>query len=251
MRTLRVIRIGFAFLLAAIALAACGGDDDSGGGASSLPQGSEPVDLNPEDFTTEIDNPYWPMQPGARWVYRESEGGSELRVVVTVTDETKRIANGVDARVVHDVVSENGEPVEVTDDWYAQDSAGNVWYLGEETAEYENGKVKSRSGSFEAGVDGAQPGIAIPGDPQVGSTFRQEYLAGEAEDFAEVLSTDAKARVPVGSFDGVLNTKDVNPLEKPRPVEHKFYAKGVGPVLATTVSGGSGVEELVSYEQPQ
>ena len=239
-------------LLAALVVAGCGGDDggDAGAGASgSLPRGSEPVDLNPDEFTTKIDNPYWPMTPGNRWVYRESEGGSELRVVVTVTERTKTIANGIEARVVHDVVSENGAPIEVTDDWYAQDSDGNIWYLGEDTAEYENGKVVSRSGSFEAGVDGAQPGIAMPGDPQAGSSYRQEYLAGEAEDFAEVLSTDAKVKVRYGSFDGALKTKDVNPLEKPKPVEHKFYAEGVGPVLAETVAGGSGVEELVSFTE--
>jgi hypothetical protein len=237
-----------AVLLAALAVAGCGGGDGDDESASrDLPRGGEPVELNPDEFTTEIDNPYWPMTPGNRWVYRETEGGAELRVVVTVTERTKRIANGVEARVVRDVVTEDGEPIEVTDDWYAQDSDGNVWYLGEDTAEYANGRVVTRSGSFEAGVDGAQPGIAMPADPQVGSTYRQEFLAGEAEDFAEVLSTNAKVKVPYGSFDGALKTMDVNPLEKPKPVEHKFYAVGVGPVLAETVAGGGGVEELVSF----
>ena len=119
------------------------------------------------------------------------------RVVVTVTDRTKQIANGVEARVVHDVVTEDGEPVEVTDDWYAQDSDGNIWYLGEDTAEYENGKVVSTAGSFEAGVDGAQPGIALPADPEAGTTYRQEYYAGEAEDEGEIVSLDEQAEVPV------------------------------------------------------
>jgi hypothetical protein len=236
-------------LVAAIAVGACGGDGGEEPASASLPRGSEPVNLDPAEFTTEIDNPYWPMAPGNRWVYRESEGGGELRVVVTVTDRTKRIANGIEARVVHDVVSQKGEPIEVTDDWYAQDSDGNIWYLGEDTAEYRNGEVVTRSGSFEAGVDGAQPGIAMPGDPQVGSTYRQEYLAGEAEDFAEVLSTDAEVEVPYGRFDGTLQTRDVNPLEKPKPVEHKFYVEGVGPVLAETIAGGSGVEELIGFRE--
>jgi hypothetical protein len=234
-------------LSAPLALAACG-DDDSGSGdggatsASQLPQGSEPVQLDPTDFSTEIDNPYWPMTPGSRWVYREGKA----RVVVTVTDRTKEIANGVTARVVHDVVSEGGDPVEVTDDWYAQDSEGNIWYLGEDTAEYENGKVASREGSFEAGVDGAQAGIIMPADPQVGQSYRQEYYKGEAEDSGKILAHDASAKVPFGSFEGCVETEDLNPLAKPRQIEHKFYAEGVGPVLTIDVANGDR-EELLSY----
>jgi hypothetical protein len=165
------------------------------------------------------------MAPGDRWVYRETgEGEPELRVEVTVTDKTKTIANGIEARVVHDVVTKNGQLVEVTDDWYAQDRAGNVWYLGEDTAEYENGKVTTRSGSFEAGVDGAQPGIIMPADPQVGQSYRQEYYAGEAEDAGAVLSLDAQAEVPFGHVGPALMTQDTNPLE-PKVYELKFYAR--------------------------
>jgi hypothetical protein len=246
---------------ATLAIAACGDDDDGGDsngggeagtetsvGAQDLPQGSEPVSLDPSDFSTEIDNPYWPMTPGSRWVYRETdEEGAVLKVAVTVTDQTKLIANGVEARVVHDVVSEDGEPIEITDDWYAQDSAGNIWYLGEDTAEYKNGRVVTREGSFEAGVDGAQPGIIMPADPQPGIAYRQEYYEGEAEDEAKVLSLDAKATVPFGSFDGLLQTEDVNPLSEPPAVEHKFIARDVGPILAVGISGGGGREELISY----
>jgi hypothetical protein len=237
-------------IAAAVAVAACGGNGNGGeSSSSSLPQGSEPVDLNPADFTTEIDNPYWPMAPGSRWVYRETDSeGTVQRVEVTVTNKTKQIANGVEARVVHDVVTEDGEPVEVTDDWYAQDSDGNIWYLGEDTAEYEKGKVVSRAGSFEAGADGAQPGIILPADPEVGTTYRQEYYAGEAEDEGEIFSLDEQAQVPFGRFADVVMTKDTNPLE-PKVLEYKFYARDVGPVLAVSVSGGSDREELVSYQQ--
>ena len=216
------------------------------GSGNDLPQGSEPVKLDPADFTTRIDNPYWPMAPGDKWVYRETDSGSEQRVEVTVTDKTKMIANGIEARVVHDVVTEDGQLVEVTDDWYAQDRAGNVWYLGEETAEYENGKVTTRSGSFEAGVDGAQPGIIMPANPRDGMAYRQEYYEGEAEDKAEVLSTEEKVEVPFGYFEGALLTKDLVPLE-PRVSEYKLYARDVGPVLTVKTSGGSGREELISY----
>jgi hypothetical protein len=238
-----------ALLLAtgAIGLSACDDDGgDSDGSGSSLPTGSEAANLDPSEFTTEIDNPYWPMTPGSRWVYREtgSEGTSD--VVVTVTDRTKTVANGVEARVVHDVVSQDGEPVEVTDDWYAQDADGNVWYLGEKTAEYENGKVASREGSFEAGKDGAEAGVVMPGDPQPGLEYRQEYLEGEAEDYAKVLGFSTRVVVPFGKFESALQTEDVNPLGDPVQVENKFYAKGVGPLMTLDLTG-DGREVLVSY----
>jgi len=254
-----LVGVGVALTLFAGACTGSGGDDGSTQAAASgsgpeggvsvqtLPVGSEPVELDPADFSTEITNPYWPMTPGSRWVYRETDSeGSELRVVVTVTNDTKEIANGVTARVVRDVVSENGEFVEVTDDWYAQDSAGNVWYLGEDTAEYKNGKVKTTAGSFEAGVDGAQAGILLPADPEVGMAYRQEYYEGEAEDAGEVFSLDEQAEVPFGKFDDVLMTKDTTPID-PNILEFKFYARDVGPVLAIAVSGGSDREELLSY----
>ena len=124
---------------------------------SSLPQGSEKANLNPADFTTDIDNPYWPMKPGSRWVYRETDtDGTTEKVVVEVTDKTKKIANGVEARVVRDTVTAGGKPVEVTDDWYAQDQAGNVWYLGEDTKEYENGKVSSTAGLVRGRREGSR-----------------------------------------------------------------------------------------------
>jgi len=226
---------------ALLALASCGGDD-----STALPRGSEPMPLDPADFTTEIDNPYWPMAPGTRWVYREIDAeGNEQRVVVTVTDETREVM-GIEARVVHDVVTEDGVPVEDTFDWYAQDADGNVWYLGEETNEYEDGKVVSTAGSWEAGVGGAQPGIAVPGSPEVGLTYRQEYYAGEAEDAAAVLSVDEQVEAPLGSYTGALMTKDYTPLH-PEILEYKFYARGVGPVVVLGVSGGIGREELVAY----
>jgi len=213
------------------------------GGSSSpkLPQGDETAKLDVADFVSKIDNPYWPMAPGSTWVYREDG----QRVEVTVTNRRKEIL-GIAATVVHDVVSEDGELVEDTFDWYAQDADGNVWYVGEDTKEYENGKVKSTEGSWEAGVDGAQAGVVVAAEPEVGLTYRQEYYRGEAEDAARVLSLDEKVEVPIGRFAGVLMTKDYTPLE-PALVEHKFYAKGVGPVLALTISGGSDREELVRF----
>jgi hypothetical protein len=230
---------------AVLLLAACGGGSDST--SSELPQGAEKVELDAADFTTDIDNPYWPMTPGSRWVYRETDGRGEVqRVEVTVTSRTKTI-DGIEVRVVHDLVTTpDGEKVEDTLDWYAQDSKGNLWYLGEDTTEYENGEPVSKEGSWEHGVDGAQAGIVVPAKPERGLTYREEYYAGEAEDAAEVLSIDGRAGVPFGSFSGTLITRNFTPLE-PNVVELKFYARGIGPVLVVQTSGGASREELVGY----
>ncbi|HET9203575.1 MAG TPA: hypothetical protein VFP67_10610 [Acidimicrobiia bacterium] len=214
-----------------------------------LPQGGEPVDLEPAEFTVAIDNPYWPMDPGSQWVYREvDEEGSTLEVVVTVTTETKEIANGVMARVVRDTVTQDGELLEDTFDWYAQDSAGAIWYLGEDTAEFEDGEITSTAGSFEAGVDGALPGIIMPAEPAAGMRYRQEYHEGEAEDNGEILSIQEQAEAPAGHYEDAILTKDTITIE-PDVLEYKLYARGVGPVLVFGVSGGGGREELIEFHQ--
>ena len=228
--------------------------DTGSGSLQDLPQGSELVNLDPKDFTTRIDNPYWPMDPGTRWTYRETDqGGAKLEVVVTVSDQTKKITNGVTARVVRDTVTKEGKIIEDTFDWYAQDKEGNIWYLGENTAEFENGKLITKAGSFEAGVDGAKPGIIMPADPQDGMKYRQEYYKGKAEDNGEILSTDEMVQSPFGRFDNALLTKDTITIE-PNVLEYKLYARGVGPVLALGVSGepGSREEHLTSvWLKPQ
>jgi hypothetical protein len=214
-----------------------------------LPQGGESVTLDPADFVSVIDNPYWPMVPGTRWVYRESDAeGAVQTVTVTVTSRTRDIS-GVAATVVHDKVTGRDGLVENTFDWYAQDVCGNVWYLGENTKEFEDGEVVTTAGSWEHGVDGAFAGVVVPGDPQVGLTFRQEYYAGEAEDAGAILSLGEQAQVPAGHFRDVMVTKDFTPLH-PRILEFKFYAPGVGPVLAMTISGGSDREDLIAFAPP-
>ena len=232
-----------------VVAAGCGSGDSNDDGdqdpSATLPQGAEPVDIDPARFSPEITNRYWPMKPGTRWTYREiDEEGKELRVVVTATSATKKIANGVTARVVRDTVTEDGELVEDTFDWYAQDRDGTVWYMGEDTAEFEDGKLTTKSGSFEAGVDGALPGVIMPAEPRDGMRYRQEYYKGEAEDNGEVLSVDEQAQVPAGHFERVVLTKDTITIE-PDVLEYKLYAPDVGPVLVVGVSGGGGREELV------
>jgi hypothetical protein len=246
-------RVGAVAVVAAllpVLLVACGGssdDETTAAATSTFPQSNEPANLDPADFTTEIDNPYFPLPVGARWVVRvtNQEGGVQ-RQVMTVTDQTKRIANGVTARVVSDIVSEGGKPVEITKDWYAQDSDGNVWYFGEDTAEIKPNGERDTSGSFEAGVDGADAGVAMLAHPEAGMTYREEYYKGHAEDRSRVLALDQQAEVPFGHFTDVLLTEDYTPIE-PDVLELKFYAKGIGQVLAQTVSGGSEREELISF----
>ncbi len=191
------------------------------------------------------------MVPGTRWIYRETDAdGTVLEIEVVVTDLTKEIANGITARVVRDTVTEDGQIIEDTFDWYAQDADGNIWYLGEDTAEFEDGELATRSGSFEAGVDGALPGIMVPGTPVPGLRYRQEYYAGEAEDNGEVLAVDERVEIGFGVFEKVLMTADTTGLD-PSVLEHKFYAIGIGPVLVIDVGGGGGGEELVSMDTVQ
>ncbi|MEJ7794395.1 MAG: hypothetical protein WKF50_02505 [Nocardioides sp.] len=216
---------------------------------SALPRGSDPVDLDPSEFSPTSDHPYFPLEPGRQWTYREvDDSGSEVRVVVTVSSQTRTIANGVEASVVRDTVTEDGTLIEDTLDWYAQDADGNVWYLGEDTAEFEDGELTTRAGSFEAGVDGALPGIIMPADPAVGMSYRQEYYPGKAEDNGEVLAVGQQSGVPMGHFDDVVVTADTTTIE-PDVLELKLYAPGVGMVAALGISGGTGREELISTRQ--
>jgi hypothetical protein len=188
-----------------------------------------------------VDNPWFPLPVGRQWTYREGK----VRDVVTVTDRTKLIANGVVARVVHDESRLHGVPVEVTDDYYAQDAAGTVYYLGEATTAYEHGKPASTEGSFEAGVDGAQAGIIMPAHPKVGMRYRQEHYAGHAEDRARIVSLRERVKVPLRRFRRTMMTLETTPLE-PDVLEVKFYARGVGVVLAAGLSEETDREVLTA-----
>jgi hypothetical protein len=183
--------------------------------------------INPTEFTTKVDNQYFPLKPGTTFFYQGNKQGS-TRDEMAVTHSTKKVM-GVECVVVSDKGWEAGKLIEGTYDYYAQDKKGNVWYFGEDTKEYKNGKVVSTKGSWEAGVDGAKPGIIMQAHPKVGQSYRQEYYEGEAEDMAKVQSLNESVTVPYGSFDHVLVTKEWTPLE-PGYVEHKYYARGVGQV---------------------
>jgi hypothetical protein len=246
MRT-TVVAAGGCLLLAG--LAGCGGTASSSGSTSAqstttpTSAATTPVPA-PSDFTTQIDNPYWPLKPGTRWIVREvDQSGHADTNLITVTSGTKKVAAGITGRIVRDTLLDGNQVVEDTYDWYAQDPSGNVWYLGEDTAEFKNGTV-DRSGSFEAGVHGALPGVIMPASPHVGQTFREEFLRGEAEDQGMVLATDEMVDVPAGHYTHLLMTRETTPLE-PDALEYKFFAEGLGQVLALGVSGDVDREELV------
>lgn len=198
--------------------------------------------IDPANFVHPIaePNPYFPLVPGTRYIYEgESEEGSE-RVEVTVTDQTREIL-GVTCTLVTDQVFVDGELLEDTRDYYAQDLEGNVWYFGETTVEMLEGDFLNIDGSWRAGVDGAQPGVIMPADPEVGDAYRQEFLLDEAEDAAEILSLDEEVETPLGTFSNCRQTAEFTPIE-PDVLEHKFYAPGVGFVLQINVENGERVE---------
>jgi hypothetical protein len=199
------------------------------------------VTIDPADFVAVIDNPFMPLKPGTKVSFDGAE-----RIEITISTETKTIL-GVPATVVRDQVFLNGELEEDTLDWFAQDRHGNVWYFGEKTAEYVNGKVVSTAGSWETGVDGAHPGIIMLADPQVGDVYRQEFYEGEAEDLAEVTGIGGSITVPLGTFTDILVTEEWTPLE-PNGRERKTYVPGIGVVETRQIKGGSGVTQIVDFK---
>jgi hypothetical protein len=202
-----------------------------------LGEGPYDPEIDPDDFVDEVDNPYFPLVPGTTLTYHKLTGEGLEVTVVEVTEEKKEIL-GIDCTVVHDSESEDGELVEDTLDYFAQDKDGNVWYFGELSLEYEDGEVAGLEGSWIAGEDGAKPGIIMQAAPSVGTTYRQEFFLGEAEDAATVLALDERVSVPYGTFKHCLVTEDFNPLE-PGNSEEKSYAPGIGMVLEVDSDDGS------------
>jgi hypothetical protein len=200
----------------------------------------------PADFSARVDNPWYPLKPGTVYVYEGVKDGKQARDVMTVTHGVKTI-NGVPCVVIQDRLYLSGKLHERTTDWYSQDNHGNVWYFGEATAELgKNGKVKSTEGSFQAGRNGARPGIFMPARATVGYTAKQESYKGHAEDhFAIVSLLPIAQRLPASTAKHVLLTKEWTPLE-PGVLDHKFYVRGLGLVVEMAVKGGDERLELVS-----
>lgn len=204
--------------------------------------GEEPYDpeIDPADFVSGVDNPYFPLVPGRIFVYEGMTDDGLERVETAVTHDTVEIM-GVECMVVRDVEYLDGEMIEDTFDWYAQDLDGNVWYFGELSFEIEEGQIIGIEGSWKAGEDGAKPGIIMKAAPQVGDVYRQEFLLGEAEDMGEVIDLDGAVTVPYGTFTGTLVIKDFSPLD-PGAFEHKHYASGLGFLVEIDGETGQRVE---------
>jgi hypothetical protein len=219
-------------LVICVALAAVG---SAAAGTPRMPPASS--------FTATVDNPWFPLKPGTRFVYTGVKDGKRSRDVVTVLHRTKTI-DGVPCVAVHDVLYLRGKLEERTTDWYSQDSKGNVWYFGENTAELDRqGHVTSREGTWRTGVHGAKAGIFMPANPRVGQSGRQEFLKGHAEDHFKVVSMFETVTGPLSKQ--MLLIKEWTPLE-PGVIDHKFYVRGLGVVLEQSEKGGNERNELIS-----
>jgi len=226
-RLLVVLTIGLAIVLATASISA-----------------ANQANVDPSNFVKEVNNKLFPLKPGTTFFYEGMKDGIPARNETYVTHQTKKIL-GVKCTEVHEQAFENGILVEDTLDWFAQDVDGNVWYFGEDSKELDpSGNVISTEGSWEAGVDGAQPGIIMEAHPQVGDRYHQEFARGVAEDMARVLSLEESLCVTYGCFDHLLQTRETSRLD-PGVVEQKYYAEGIGFILALKVKGGDERSELV------
>jgi hypothetical protein len=192
--------------------------------------------IDPANFVVGVDNPYFPLKPGTTFIYEGKTDKGLEHTEARVSSKTKLIL-GVTCITVEDTVKVDGKLTEATLDWYAQDKGGNVWYFGEDTKEYLGGKVSSTKGSWLAGVNGAQPGYIMKANPAKNETYRQEYLEGQAEDMATVVSLTESGSVPYGSYKNLLMTKEWSALDHTPVYERKYYARGIGQVFVKS-SGG-------------
>jgi hypothetical protein len=204
--------------------------------------------IDPANFVANVDNRYLPFKRGTTLKYTglAEDGKTPQRDVEKVTHKTKQIL-GVNTTVVVDKVTSLGKPVEKTLDWYAQDKQGNVWYFGEDARDFKHGHYVKGADSWEAGVDGAQPGLVMEANPQPGDTYRQEFYPGHAMDQARVVGV-RQVSVPFGSFKKALVVDETTPLE-PGTVERKLHARGIGVVKERVVKGNREVFRLVSAKR--
>jgi hypothetical protein len=250
----RAAAIAAAPALIAALVVGCGSSSGGSTSSTSAAAGSAPTlapvngsyapSINPANFVSVINNRYWPLKPGTGYHYEGVRGKTHQADDEIVTHQTKQIL-GIPATVVRDTVSQRGNPVERTRDYYAQDKQGNVWYMGEDSFEKQHGRMVKASDSWLSGVKGGEPGIIMPGNPQAGDKYRQEYYPpGQALDEATVVSTDGNVKVPYGSYKHVLVTSEYSPLEP--QTEQKYYVPGLGEAAERVVKGHHEEFQLVS-----
>jgi hypothetical protein len=235
-------------LLAALASGCGSSGGESSSSTNAVSTGSAPSlapihgtyspSINPSDFVGTIDNPYFPLRPGTARHYKgvAENGKTPQTDVEFVTGQTKTIL-GVTCTVVRDTVSSRGRQIERTFDWYAQDKYGNVWYMGEDARDFKHGRFVKATDSWESGVDGAKPGIIMPGSPKQGDEYRQEYYPGHAMDQSRVIGRGGQVKVPAGSYKDTLLTEETAPTVDPGVAERKYNVAGVGVVKEQVVSG--------------
>jgi len=241
-----MIPIRFALPLALVIAATVAG---SAAAAPAPSLATPPIPLpGPLGWAKAVDHPYFPLHPGTRLMYKTRAGAHTGTDTVTVLHMTKTVM-GITATIVRDRTYENGKLAEDSSDWYAQDAAGNVWYLGEDTKEYREGKVVSTAGSWEAGKAGAQPGIMMWADPRPGRPYRQEFCYGIAEDVARVTNAGAWTIVAGTTYSPCVEIVNWSPLE-PGVKEQKLYARGVGMVRMKVAEGANEEMELVRVVAP-
>lgn len=207
----------------------------------AIGEGAYDPRIDPNDFVAGISNPFFAMDPNVTYIYEGQTSDGFEHIEVSLTGNTKEIL-GVTCTEVYDVVFLDGDMIEETWDWYAEDLMGNVWYFGELSFELEDGNIVSLEGSWTAGRDDAKPGIVMPGNPMVGDVYRQEFKVAEAEDMGEVLDLNGAETVPYGgSYTNLLVTRDFTPLD-PEADENKYYASGVGVILEIDLETGERIE---------
>jgi hypothetical protein len=216
-------------------------------GAAPHPLVARAAAVDPADFTTPAQNPYFPLVPGTVSILRGSEDGERLLNRTTITP-WKKLIQGVRTRVVNDVLYGGGVLLEKTTDWYAPDNSGNVWYFGEATAVYnKKGQVVNTEGSWEAGVNSAVAGIIMTANPGPTDAYRQEFLKGHAEDQGWIVARHQVAHVPYGKVDQVVRSYEWTRLE-PGVVSLKLYGPGLGIIREKDVTGGTELLELIKVE---
>lgn len=194
--------------------------------SADAPKFTETFDVAKSDLSSKGKSDFFVLQPGFVAVFEGKEDGKKTVLTITVTDETKTV-DGVETRVVEEKEVAGGEVAEISRNYFAiSKKTGDVFYFGEDSDTYKNGKVANREGSWLAGVSGARFGLAMPGKPKVGAAYYQEIAPKVAMDRAEVVSITETAKTPAGEFKNCVKTKETTPLEK--GTEYKLYAPGVG-----------------------